>query len=101
MHLVLGGTINTFTDFGVVLLPLPTVLSLKTNRRQQVVLAGLFGAGFVICVAGVFRIYFEYRAMSTFDRTWESFGLWIAAVVELYVGVVSDTLNNLSKLLSN
>ena len=101
MHLIVGGIINTFTDFGVVLLPLPTVLSLKINRRQQVMLAGLFGAGFAICLAGVFRIYFEFKSMSTFDRTWESFGLWIAGVIELFVGIVSDILNNLSKHLSN
>lgn len=93
MHLVISGSINTFTDFGVVLLPLPTVLSLKINRSQQAILVGLFGAGFAICLAGIFRIYFEFKSADTFDRTWVSFGLWISSVIELYVGVVSDDFN--------
>jgi hypothetical protein len=96
MHLVISGSINTFTDFGVVLLPLPAVLSLKSNRSQQVVLSGLFGAGFAICVAGMFRIYFEFKSADTFDRTWVSFDLWISSDIELYVGVVRYAFSNYS-----
>lgn len=89
MHLVISGSINTFTDFGVVLLPLPAVLSLRINRNQQIILGGIFSAGFAICGAGIARIYFEFRSADTYDRTWVSFGLWISSVIELYVGVVS------------
>jgi hypothetical protein len=91
-HLLVGGIINTLTDFLVVLLPLPTVFALKIPRRQQIIFKVIFGAGFVVCVAGICRIYFTYKATSTYDRTWESYGLWISAVLELYIGIVSQPL---------
>lgn len=91
-HLLVGGIINTLTDFFVVLLPLPTVFALQIPRRQQIILMIIFGAGFVVCVAGICRIYFAYRTTSTYDRTWESYGLWISGVLELYIGIVSQPL---------
>jgi hypothetical protein len=89
-HLLAGGVINTFTDFLVFFLPLPTVLALQMPRRQQVILSILFGAGGIVCIAGIVRIIYAYKTTSTFDRTWESYGLWIASCLELYIGIVSS-----------
>lgn len=86
---MIAGSINTLTDFAVVILPLPTVFALKTHRRQQIILCSIFGAGFVVCIAGIVRTIYSWRTADTYDRTWESFGLYISSVVELYVGLVS------------
>jgi hypothetical protein len=59
-------------------------------RRQQVILSILFGAGGIVCIAGIVRIIYAYKTTSTFDRTWESYGLWIASCLELYIGIVSS-----------
>ena len=89
LHLLFGGIINTLTDFLVFFLPVPTVLSLKIPRRQQFFICLLFGVGFIVCVAGAVRIYFAWAVTSTYDRTWVSYGLWIASVLELDLGIVS------------
>lgn len=88
MHLLLGGIINTLTDFLVFLLPLPTVLSLKIHRRQQILLCLLFGAGLIVCIAGTVRIWFAWKTASTYDRTWKSYPLWISSLLELDIGII-------------
>lgn len=90
-HLLIGGIINTMTDFLVFFLPIPTVLSLKMHRRQQVFVSALFSAGLVVCVAGTVRIYYAWKTTSTFDRTWVSYPLWIASMLELDIGIVSTS----------
>lgn len=89
VHLFVAGIINTLTDLLIFLLPIPTVLRLRIPVRQQVILTMLFGAGFIVCVAGCVRTYYTWRATSTYDRTWESYGVWISSMIELYVGIVS------------
>ena len=89
VHLLAAGIINTLTDFLVFLLPLPTVLQLKIPRRQQIILTCIFGAGLVVCLAGTVRIWYTWKATTTFDRTWESYGVWISSMLELYIGIVS------------
>jgi hypothetical protein len=88
-HLLAGGIINTITDFCVVVLPIPVVLKLQLPRRQQIILVGLFGAGFVTVVAGIFRIYYTHRLNISYDKTWFASPLWISGTIELYLGIVS------------
>jgi len=90
LHLLIGGIINTLTDFLVFFLPLPIVSQLKMHRRQRTLLCLLFGAGFVVCLAGTVRIYYTWKTTSTFDKTWLSFGLFITTVIELDLGIVRD-----------
>lgn len=78
------------TDFLVFFLPLPTVLSLKMHRRQQVIIFALFGAGLIVCAAGIVRIFYAWKTTSTFDRTWVSYPLWISGVLELDIGIVRN-----------
>jgi len=68
---------------------MPIVFALQIPRRQQVILMMIFGAGSVVCVAGICRAYFTYKTTSTYDRTWQSYGLWISGSLELYIGMVS------------
>jgi hypothetical protein len=92
-HLLAGGIINTLTDFCVVLIPIPVVMRLRLPLRQRIYCALLFGAGFVICIAGSFRIAYTYQLNTTYDKTWLAYPAWIAGTVELYLGIVSIILN--------
>lgn len=87
-HLLAGGIINTITDFLVVMLPIPTVLALKLPTRQRIVLIFLFGAGFAVCIAGSFRVYYTYCLNTSYDKTWAAYPVWISGTIELYLGVV-------------
>jgi hypothetical protein len=88
-NLLVAGIINTFTDFLVVILPIPLVWGLRLPRRQQIILVLLFGAGFMVTIAGCVRTVHTYRVSISYDQTWMAFPVWISSSVELYVGVVS------------
>jgi len=89
IHLVIQGTINILNDFCVVLIPIPTVLRLRLPLRQRIIVALLFGAGFVVCFAGIARTYYMYRVTDGYrDVTWDAYPVWLSTAVELYVGIV-------------
>jgi hypothetical protein len=89
IHLLVAGIINTFNDFCVVMIPIPVVLKLRLPLRQRIFCAMLFGAGFIVCIAGAVRIYFFYQLDTTYDKTWLSYPTWICGTLELYLGIVS------------
>ncbi|EZF31966.1 hypothetical protein TMEN_9324 [Trichophyton mentagrophytes] len=94
-HLLGGGILNTLTDVSVVFLPFPTVMSLKLPTRQRVMLCVLFGAGFVVCIAGCFRAYFLHKLNTSYDKTWAGYPLWISGTIEMYLGVIAASLASL------
>ncbi|KAK2841576.1 hypothetical protein FQN49_006122 [Arthroderma sp. PD_2] len=94
-HLLAGGILNTLTDLCVVIIPLPTVLALRLPTRQRVMLATLFGAGFIVCIAGCFRAYFLHKLNTAYDKTWAGYPLWISGTIEMYLGVIAASLASL------
>ncbi|KAM5451801.1 hypothetical protein MaudCBS49596_003629 [Microsporum audouinii] len=94
-HLLGGGILNTVTDLCVVFLPFPTVMSLRLPTRQRVMLSILFGAGFIVCIAGCFRAYFLHKLNTSYDKTWAGYPLWISGTIEMYLGVIAASLASL------
>ena len=88
-HIFAAGIINTVNDFCVVLIPIPVVLKLKLPLRQRLVCIFLFGAGFIVCIAGGVRIAWMYQLDTAYDKTWLAYPTWIAGTIELYLGIVS------------
>lgn len=83
------GVLNIIADFLVVLIPIPVVLRLRLPLKQRIIVTALFGSGFAACIAGVVRTYYFYRLMnSNHDITWDSYPVWVATAIELYVGIV-------------
>jgi len=60
----------------------------------------LFGTGFIVCIAGAVRIYYFYQLNTTYDKTWLSYPTWICGTLELYLGIVSISLNSFLILLT-
>lgn len=88
-HLLVQGILTIIADFLSVFLPLPVVLALHLPRKQRIIVAILFGAGFVVCIAGIFRTYFLYKLTLNYrDVTWDAFPVWLSTAVELYLGIV-------------
>jgi hypothetical protein len=90
LHLTIHGSLNILFDFCAVLIPIPIVLSLNLPLRQRIIVALLFGIGFVVCLAGIVRTYYMYKATAGYhDVTWDAYPAWLATAVELYLGIVS------------
>ncbi|KAF2721800.1 hypothetical protein K431DRAFT_63989 [Polychaeton citri CBS 116435] len=88
---VTAGVLNCVSDFLVATLPIPIVMRLRMPLRQRVGVCILLSLGYVVTVAGIVRTYFIYKSLvATYDETWYSYPLWIAATVEIDLAVVSD-----------
>lgn len=79
-------------------------------RRQKFAVAVLFGMGIIVTIAGIVRTWYIYRSLvgecayklellkgnysdlllwHIDDQTWYAYPLWIAAAIEIDLGVVS------------
>jgi hypothetical protein len=100
------GIINCFADALVTVLPMPMVINvcrfegfgigrltreqLNMPHRQRIAVIILFGLGFIVTIAGAVRTYYIYESLIvSYDETWYAYPLWIAAAVEIDLGVVS------------
>ncbi|KAF2876943.1 hypothetical protein BDV95DRAFT_601355 [Massariosphaeria phaeospora] len=85
-----AGVINCIADFLCTILPIPLVSGLHMPRRQRIAVIVLFSLGFVVTIAGIIRTWFIYKSLvAEYDQTWYAYPLWIAAAVEIDLGVVS------------
>lgn len=58
--------------------------------NQRLAVTFLFGIGLLVTAAGVVRTWYIYRSLfNEYDQTWYAYPLWIAAAVEIDLGVVS------------
>ncbi len=76
-------------------------MRLKLPLRQRIYCALLFGAGFIICIAGSFRIAYTYQLNTTYDKTWLAYPTWISGTIEMYLGIVSIILKSRQRQLLN
>jgi hypothetical protein len=56
---------------------LSTVWKLKLPSQQQIIVAMLFRAGFIINYAGAMRIYYLHEVTIGWDKTWSAFLAWV------------------------
>ncbi|KAI7204045.1 hypothetical protein KC324_g980 [Hortaea werneckii] len=65
-------------------------MRLNMRLKYRIGVSVLFGLGFIVIVAGIVRTYYIWKGlMDTYDETWYAYPLWIAAAVEIDVGVVN------------
>jgi hypothetical protein len=84
------GIINCVADLATTITPLPLIMGLHMPFRQRVAVGLLFSMGTIVTVAGIVRTWYIYKSLiSESDNTWYAFPLWIAAAVEIDLGVVS------------
>ncbi|KAF2140909.1 uncharacterized protein K452DRAFT_288317 [Aplosporella prunicola CBS 121167] len=83
------GVVNCFTDLLVTLLPVPVIMKLQMPIRQRLDVMLLLSLGFAVIIAGIVRTYFIWKGlMDSYDETWFTYPLWIAAAVEIDLGVI-------------
>lgn len=66
-NLVAASIISVIQDFIVCFMPTILFWKLQLPRKQKVALGAIFGIGFLLCIAGVLRIYYIY---SLFFSEW-------------------------------
>lgn len=101
LNLTVLSSINTVSDFAVVLVPIPLTMSLQMNRKQRYATLSLFLMAGGVCFVGIARCVLIAQIIGrTYDLTWEAYPLWIITGMEAYVGVILVSLPSLRPLLS-
>lgn len=84
-----GGIANTAADLVVTIIPIPLIARLELPRRRRIGAFIFVGTGFLICAAGAARAFYTWRSLvSSYDQTWESYGMFMSAAIEIDLGVV-------------
>ena len=95
-----GGIVSTFSDFLTVVLPIPIVMRLQMPFWHRIGVCVLLCLGVVVTIAGSLRTYWTWKSlMASWDETWYAYPLWIAAAVEIDVGVICACAPALKSLL--
>ncbi|EUC41054.1 hypothetical protein COCMIDRAFT_107175 [Bipolaris oryzae ATCC 44560] len=95
------GIINCVADLLTTVTPIPLVLGLQMPLYQRLGVAFFFGMGFIVTGAGIVRTWFIYRSLyKEWDQTWYAYPLWIAAAVEIDLGVMCASAPVLKPLLA-
>ena len=57
--------LNSLTDLGIIILPMPLLFKVKVPWKQKVALVGLFSLGFFVIVATILRAYYSLKSLDT------------------------------------
>ena len=86
-----GGVINSVSDLLTTVLPIPIVLRLQMPLKQRIGVCILLCLGFIVTIAGSIRTYYTWKSLlDSWDETWYAYPLWIAAAVEIDLGLVGQ-----------
>ncbi|KAJ8110526.1 hypothetical protein OPT61_g6656 [Boeremia exigua] len=95
------GIINCVADLATTVTPIPLIIGLHMPRTQRCAIAFLFAMGIIVTVAGIVRTYFIYKSLIlNYDNTWYAYPLWIAAAIEIDLGVICASVPVLKPLLT-
>jgi hypothetical protein len=83
-----AGVLNTFAEFVMALLPLIAIFSLKVDKQKRMHVLGLLSLGFFVSFIGIWRTYFIWKALTTYDLTWWLGPQWVASEIENSMALV-------------
>ena len=88
----LAAAISAFTDFCLVVIPLPIIWDLKMSRRTKWSIIALMLMGLLAMICGIVRATQVSNLNDTEDITWAiiPIGLWTEA--EFYIGIITGSL---------
>lgn len=68
-------------------------MRLHMPLKQRIGVCALLCVGFFVTIAGIIRSYYIYKSLiASYDETWFTYPLWIAAALEIDIAVVSRSL---------
>ncbi|KAL8369902.1 hypothetical protein RB595_000317 [Gaeumannomyces hyphopodioides] len=95
-----SSAMSTITDVLIFCIPLHSVWQLQLPVKQRLMVLGIFGLGFFVCIISVYRISTLYRSVISTDPTWDNIDAAIWSAVELGVSILASNLPTLRPLLS-
>ncbi|KAL8860624.1 MAG: hypothetical protein Q9178_002977 [Gyalolechia marmorata] len=85
---VAHGTINVLSDFYLLIIPIPAVLSLKMPMEKKIGVIAIFMTGFFACIVSTVALGLRIIYNNSVDITWNVVTLYIMTIVEMNVGLM-------------
>ncbi|KAL8767081.1 MAG: hypothetical protein Q9209_006308 [Squamulea sp. 1 TL-2023] len=85
---VAHGTINVLSDFYLLIIPIPAVLSLKMPMNKKIGVIAIFMTGFFTCIVSTVALGLRIIYNKSLDITWNVVTLYIMTIVEMNVGLM-------------
>ncbi|KAF7512410.1 hypothetical protein GJ744_001345 [Endocarpon pusillum] len=79
---------NVLSDFYLVILPIPVVLSLHMSAQKKIRVISIFMLGFLGCICGIINSYYRVVLARTGDTTYFTAPVLLASITEINVGIV-------------
>jgi hypothetical protein len=95
-----AGVLNTIAEAVLATLPILALPHFKIDKKQRWSIITILSLGFLVTIVGIFRTYYIWQAIHTYDLTWFSGPQWICAEVELDLAVVCASAAPLRPLIS-
>ncbi|KAK7538224.1 uncharacterized protein J3D65DRAFT_321019 [Phyllosticta citribraziliensis] len=92
--------INIFSDFLVIVLPMPVLKSLKIHKRQKIALMAIFAFGSFGGVTAILRLKSLAKVSKSNDVTYDNTGALLWSTVECNVAIMCASLPSLKVLIS-
>ncbi|KAL9600311.1 MAG: hypothetical protein Q9219_003261 [cf. Caloplaca sp. 3 TL-2023] len=99
-YFLVGGGINTFTDFVLLAAPIPLLWRLRTGTPQKWLLTAIFTVGLTVCVVSVVHLVVISKVDES-DITWNNVSATCWTAAEPSTAVVSACLPSLRPLFAN
>ncbi|KAL8948387.1 MAG: hypothetical protein Q9222_005428 [Ikaeria aurantiellina] len=96
-YFVITGSINTFTDFALLAMPIPILWRLRTGKPQKLLLTGIFTVGLTVCAVSIVRLVVLANVDQS-DITWNYVPAATWSAAEPSIAVVSACLPSLRPL---
>ncbi|KAH7304486.1 hypothetical protein BKA65DRAFT_521341 [Rhexocercosporidium sp. MPI-PUGE-AT-0058] len=95
-----SASLNVLSDFVVFLWPAHILWKVRVSRKRRLGLIFLFAVGFIVCVAGVARIYTFQYFFSSNDHTYRAAILWPITATEVNLSIICGCLPGIKPLLN-
>ncbi|KAL8801103.1 MAG: hypothetical protein Q9182_004696 [Xanthomendoza sp. 2 TL-2023] len=97
LYFIISGSINTFTDFVLLAMPIPILWRLRTGKPQKLLLTAIFTVGLIVCIVSVVRLV-VLAGVDESDITWSYVPAATWSAAEPSIAVVSACLPSLRPL---
>lgn len=89
---------SIFSDFAILILPIPALITLHLPRQQKVGIMLIFAIGSFACISSILRLYYLYVTTVAKDITWAYAGGVIWSCVEINIFIICACLTGLKPL---
>ncbi|KAK4179452.1 hypothetical protein QBC36DRAFT_322459 [Triangularia setosa] len=95
---VAQSVLNIASDIAVILLPIPTIISLQLSFKQKLSVGAILGLGSAVVICSIARLPYSISLGTSEDLSWEEGILGIWSIVEVNIGIACGCAMRLKKL---